>query len=1059
MDEEPIQRVRRRPWLRGWRIPLVGFALLLLAALVVLWMMRVQLATDYIDREFARRNVQASYEVKRIGLGTQVLENLVIGDPRRPDLTAREVRVQILIGITGPRVGLITARGVRMRGAIRDGKLTLGQVDRLLPPPTGLPFRLPEQRIDVADAAIVLDTPAGPIALGLSGRGKLSDGFRGHLAMVSRDLDLGRCIIAGPRASVDVAVDDLRPRFRGPAKSRSVRCGRDLAVERPDFALDVRLAPAIDSWRGQTALRAASLRAGPHNMAGVQGRVTFAGDLDRMTGELNVESAAAAVDMFRAARTRIAGRYVVSPRRSGNLVLVSDVGVRGFGISGDALSGLAGPLRSLGGSPLGPIGDGLANALVAASRGGGDATAQVTVANGRGFGAVRVQDLRYETRSGARLVSSGGEGITYYWGIGQLRLDGDFELAGGGFPAARFSLRQPSLSSPLQGVGRIAPMRAGRARLELAEIRFSSSPGGRTRFRTAMLVDGPVGVGQVSGLVLPVQGWFGREGFAVGEQCLNASFRALQIEGLRLGPSRLPLCPVGRALVWQPRGGALQAGAELRGSRFAGRLGGSPVQLAANRLRVEEKGFNAAQVAVRLGTASGAHRLDVASVSGRFVPRGVSGAFAGLSGKLANVALLVSEGSGSWQVVRGHVEMQGRIKVSDAMEPLRFHPLVSDDFRLTLVDNRLHATGWLEHPASGTRVTQATIDHNLNTGAGKAVLDVPGLAFNEGFQPEALTPVTTGVVALVNGTLTGQGLIEWDARGTRSSGTFSTADMDFAAPFGPVEGLATTIEFTDLLALASAPGQVATIDLVRAGIDVYDGTLRYQLLPNYRVQVEAGRWPYAGGELLLEPTLLDFSQLSTKYLTFRVVGLDAARFVQLMEFSNISATGTFDGIIPMQFDQRGGRIVGGRLTARPPGGTLSYIGELTDRDLGIYGKMAFDALKELGYDRFDMTLDGALDGEFLTHIDLDGIARNPTAPIQAPGGAIGQMIVGRALTQLGRIPFEFNIRIRGPFRALIATARSFEDPSLLIQPVLPRILRDLPTTVRDVQTEESENER
>jgi hypothetical protein len=160
----------------------------------------------------------------------------------------------------------------------------------------------------------------------------------------------------------------------------------------------------------------------------------------------------------------------------------------------------------------------------------------------------------------------------------------------------------------------------------------------------------------------------------------------------------------------------------------------------------------------------------------------------------------------------------------------------------------------------------------------------------------------------------------------------------------------------------------------------------------------------------------------------------------------------------MAFGQRGGRIVGGRMAARADGGTLSYIGELTDRDLGVYGKMAFDALKELGYQRFDMTLDGALDGEFVTLIDLDGVARNPSTPIRAPGGAIGQLIAGRALSQLARIPFEFNIRIQGPFRALLATARSFDDPSLLIQPVLPRFLRDLPTTVTDVQDEESENE-
>ena len=47
--------------------------------------------------------------------------------------------------------------------------------------------------------------------------------------------------------------------------------------------------------------------------------------------------------------------------------------------------------------------------------------------------------------------------------------------------------------------------------------------------------------------------------------------------------------------------------------------------------------------------------------------------------------------------------------------------------------------------------------------------------------------------------------------------------MDLAAPFGPVEGLATRIDFTDLLGLTSAPAQEARVRLIRAGIDVYDG--------------------------------------------------------------------------------------------------------------------------------------------------------------------------------------------------------------------------------------------
>ena len=175
-----------------------------------------------------------------------------------------------------------------------------------------------------------------------------------------------------------------------------------------------------------------------------------------------------------------------------------------------------------------------------------------------------------------------------------------------------------------------------------------------------------------------------------------------------------------------------------------------------------------------------------------------------------------------------------------------------------------------------------------------------------------------------------------------------------------------------------------------------------------------------------------------------------------MEFSNIAATGTFDGIVPMQFDQSGGRIVDGRLTARQEGGTLSYIGELSDRDLGPYGILAFNALKSLRYSRFDLDLNGALAGEFITVIDLDGVARDPNLTTLPSGGGIMQAVAGRVLGQVARIPFEFNIRIEGQFRALIATARSFSDPTPLIQSVLPEILRDRSTTITDVQDEESE---
>jgi translocation and assembly module TamB len=593
-------------------------------------------------------------------------------------------------------------------------------------------------------------------------------------------------------------------------------------------------------------------------------------------------------------------------------------------------------------------------------------------------------------------------------------------------------------------------MRVGGARLVLGDIAFAAGANGRTSFRTTALLDGPFSGGVVRGLSLPVTGRFGAGGLVLGESCAAAAFQTLQVQNLIIGPTRLSACPVGGAMVANGR-----IGAELRAPRLAGRLGSSPIALAADRVRVDRAGLGAARLAVRLGPSQRISRLDVAVLDGRFGQGGVAGRFEGLSGDIANVPLLVSEGRGNWRLRGGNFGLEGRLAVADRRQPARFHPLASEDFRLTLAGNRIHAAGALSHPASRTRVALVTIDHDLAGGAGHALLDVPGLRFTPGFQPEALTPLTLGVVALVDGSIAGQGRIEWDARGSRSSGTFATDDLDLAAPFGPVQGLATTIRFTDLLGLVSAPHQEARVRLIQPGIDVFDGVVRYQLQPNYHVAVESARWPLAGGTLTLAPAMLDFSRESTKNLIFRVEGLDAARFIQQLEFSNIAATGTYDGIIPMRFTQAGGQIVGGRLDARPEGGTLSYVGELSDRDLGAYGVLAFDALKSLRYSRLALSLDGALDGEFITRVDMDGVARNP-AGTRDPSGGVRAMLAGRVLRQLARIPFHFNIRISGRFRALIATARSFQDPRDLIRASLPGLLenRTGPDTI--VQPQESE---
>src|SRR6476659_8902063 len=188
-----------------------------LVALALLWIQRRPIATHYLKREFDRRGVTATYHLDRVGLRTQEVSNLVIGNPARPDLTARFAHIETRLKWNGTfDVYRIVARGVRLRGRLIHGRMSWGQIDRLMPPPSNKPFALPDFVLDVADSTISLATPFGPLGFALEGNGKLSGGFAGHAALVSPRLVPGRCAAANMRADLAVSVVARRPRIEGP---------------------------------------------------------------------------------------------------------------------------------------------------------------------------------------------------------------------------------------------------------------------------------------------------------------------------------------------------------------------------------------------------------------------------------------------------------------------------------------------------------------------------------------------------------------------------------------------------------------------------------------------------------------------------------------------------------------------------------------------------------------------------------------------------------------------------------------------------------------------------
>ena len=79
---ETIVVRRNGRWGRIASYVALGILLVLIVAVAIVWTQRRSIATHYLKSELERRGVSASYHLDRVGLRTQEVSNLVIGDPK-----------------------------------------------------------------------------------------------------------------------------------------------------------------------------------------------------------------------------------------------------------------------------------------------------------------------------------------------------------------------------------------------------------------------------------------------------------------------------------------------------------------------------------------------------------------------------------------------------------------------------------------------------------------------------------------------------------------------------------------------------------------------------------------------------------------------------------------------------------------------------------------------------------------------------------------------------------------------------------------------------------------
>ena len=1021
-DNELMADIEPGPF-RGRRLKRRIFGAVLIFSLVLMgiaYWQRTGIASRFVESELERRGIKASYEIDEIGLRTQRLRNVVFGDPANPDLTAKLVEIDVSLNFSGATMRDVRASGVRINGRYVNGRLSFGELDKFADPNSKEPFELPDIGLVVKDAAAAIKTPWGPIAAAFDGRGLLRNRFVGNLSLRAPKIAYNDCRAPNVRFDGDFLLEWRQPRLVGPVSANMLECkAAKLAVDAPVLQTDIRLSERFDKWFGDVGFSAPSMAYGDIALTKSAGTISVDGGLARTNFNLALDRTGLRSKPLTVRQLALNGKGYVgwnNGRLTGSAE--GDAQVRGGALDKGTIGSLDGFTRQVRDTPVGPL---LARIAPALGRAGDNFDGRLSFEayqNASRDTGLAVSGLALNSASGARVrqtgtlvLQSGATGLTPGSPV-------ELQIGGRNLPEIKLAMRQ-SGGGIWTGNAVVAPYAAGGSSLAVPGLAFNGRSGGEWRFDGQARLSGPLPGGSISGLNLPINGRYDGRGLALYNACQNIRFDSAKLSSLTLRGQSVRLCPDRGRSMLVVQGGNTRFATNISNLAASGMLGGSPMTANSASVRFSlGDGFTARDVKVTVGDASARTRFDVAMLAGTF-GAGASGAINGTlnggEGQIGNVPLLIDDAAGNWRYLNEVLTLDGSLRVLDAAQVDRFQPMTVPDMMLTLENSVISAIGAITEPKTGRKVADVDIRHVLGNSSGRALLSVDGLRFDDTLQPEMLTPLTLGVVANVDGAVFGDGRIEWDASGVRSNGRFATRGMNLAAAFGPVEGMTTEIVFTDLLGLETGSAQQALVASVNPGIPALNGKIGYQLLSGQRIAIEGGRWPFAGGELMLEPTILDFGIEAERKLTFRVVGVDAEKLLGEYDFENLRVTGIFDGTLPMVFDQDGGRIVGGALVSRPGGGEVSYLGELAYEDMGVFANYAFDALKSIRYNKLTVGVGGNIDGEIITDISFSGLQQ-------------GSLAKRNFITkQLARIPIQFNVSVTAQFRQLIGSIRGIYD--------------------------------
>lgn len=1017
VDPEPAQP-RRRIGRRIFAFLAISFAVL--GAYV--WFSREELADDLISSQLQKAGLEAHYEIESIGAKRQVLRNIVVGDINHPDLTIERVEISLVPRFPFAGIGRIKLIQPRLFGSYLDGKLSFGSLDPFLFDQTSSePFEFPDMELVLHDGRALLNSDYGPIGFKAQGAGNLRGGFKGILAANAPKLSFDSCQGQGATLFGAVTISSERPGFSGPLRLTSLKCPKQgLALRDTALDLDVRLDRNLSGLEGEARLAGGSIESAGNHIKGLTASSQFSWRKEALTAQYDLAIKGVKTPNISLASLAAEGsiRSQEGLQRIEVQTVLDGSGLRPGSVLDQALANAA---NASGDIMIGPMLAQIRGVLAGEGQ-GSTLTANLTLRKTGDVFSLVMPQARLRGTSGDTLLAVSRLQVTSNE-AGAPRFSGNFSTGGAGLPQITGRMENRGGTDGALLHLQMAEYEVEGGRLSVPDLLITQGRGG-FGLAGSVRASGALPGGSARNLVVPISGnWSSARGLSFWRSCADISFDGLEMANLSLDHRNITLCPSGSGGILSGGGQGMKIAARMDSLDLSGSLGETPVSIRSGPVNMAYPGaLVASDVSVMLGVEGAVSRMDIGQLSAAFGDQ-FSGEFSAVDAQMVAVPLDILDAAGQWTFADGRLDLTSasfRLEDREALD--RFEPLIARDAVLSLEGNLITARALMREPDSDHAVTTVDILHDLNSGSGNANLAVDTLTFDKILQPDMLTGMALGVVANTFGTVTGEGRIDWNAQAITSTGHFSTDGLDLAAAFGPVEGISGTITFTDLLGFVTAPDQKLRIASFNPGIEVDEGELIYELHEDYLMVIKGGRWPFLGGALILEPTTTHLGRAEERRYTLTMEGVNAAYFLERIEMGNLSATGLFDGRLPLVFDENGGRIENGVLRSKAPGGNVAYVGELTYEDIAPMANYAFDALKSIDYREMEVLLDGSLTGEIVTKVKFEGIKQ---------GDSASRNFITR---QLAKLPIQFNVNIKAPFYKLITAVKAMYDPAYIRDP-------------------------